>query len=759
MKTHVLGFPRIGRHRELKRALERYWRGEEDAPALASAADAIKGANWRAQSESGLSFVATGDFSLYDQVLDTTAMLGLVPGRFGWAEDTVDLATYFQMARGDSSRNLPAMEMTKWFGTNYHYLVPELEPGLAPKRASSKVEAETRQALALGFSPKPVVLGPITYLSLAREIGGVDRWRLLEPVLEIYCAALAELGSLCAWIQLDEPILGTEMPEAARLAARIAWPRLARAAEPARLMLANYFTRIGPNLELALTSGGRGLHVDLTCEDDASLEEIAARLPSAAVLSAGIVSGRNVWKTDLAAACSRLRPLADRLGNDRLWVASSCSLLHTPVDLAPETDLDPEVARWLAFGVQKCREVAVVGAQLSGTDCSDELAANAAAIASRRRHPAVRRSEVRERVAGVTPDQLRRAPHAERRPAQAEWLELPAFPTTTIGSFPQTGEIRSRRAAYAKGELAEADYVAFIRRQIADTVARQEELGLDVLVHGEPERNDMVEYFGQQMEGFCFTANGWVQSYGSRCVKPPIIYGDVSRPGPMTVPWITYAQSLTRRPMKGMLTGPVTILCWSFVRDDLPRADVCRQIALAIRDEVADLEQAGIGIIQIDEAAFREGLPLAKGEQETYLKWAAECFRLASSGVAPRTQIHTHMCYSQFNEILPWIARMDADVITIESSRSGMQLLDAFAVFAYPNEVGPGIYDIHSPRIPTVPELVDLLERALRVIPAERLWVNPDCGLKTRNWEEVMPSLAHLVEAARILRERHPAKR
>jgi 5-methyltetrahydropteroyltriglutamate--homocysteine methyltransferase len=759
METHVLGFPRIGANRELKRALERHWRGEADAAALAAAAGAVREANWRTQRDAGLSLVATGDFSLYDQVLDTVSMLGLVPERFGWSGGGVGLDTYFQMARGDSARNVPALEMTKWFGTNYHYLVPELAPGMVVRRASDQVLTETRQAVTLGFQAKPVLLGPITFLSLAREVEPLDRWALLEPILDVYCGILAELGPLCEWIQLDEPVLGLDMSPAARQAARVAWPRLAKAAGPARLMLANYFTKVGPNLELALTSGCAALHVDLSREEDMSLPEVVARLPESMVLSAGIVSGRNVWKTDLSAACARLRQLAEDLGDHRLMVASTCSLLHTPVDVACETELAPEIRDWLAFATQKCGEVAVLGRMLAGEDCSGELADNAAAIASRRNHPAVCRAEVRDRVASVTPDQLRRAPYAERRQAQADWLTLPVFPTTTIGSFPQTREIRAQRAAYARGDVTEAEYTAFVRRQIADTVARQEALGLDVLVHGEPERNDMVEYFGQQLDGFCFTRNGWVQSYGSRCVKPPIIYGDVSRPEAMTVPWITYAQSLTRKPMKGMLTGPVTILCWSFVRDDLTRADVCRQIALAIRDEVRDLEQAGVGIVQIDEAAFREGMPLVKGEQEGYLTWATECFRLASSGVAPRTQIHTHMCYSQFGAIVEWIARMDADVISIESSRSGMQLLDAFEAFAYPNEVGPGIYDIHSPRVPTVEELLDLLERALRVIPAERLWINPDCGLKTRTWEEVMPSLANLVEAARSLRQRHESDR
>lgn len=752
METHVLGFPRIGVNRELKKAQEGYWRGALSRAELAAHCDDLKQRHWRIQQEAGLSFVATGDFSLYDHILDTTAMLGAVPDRFAWnAATPVDVDLYFRMARGDAARNIPPMEMTKWFDANYHYLVPEWTPSLPLKLSSLAVVDDTQRAQALGYRPKPVLTGPITYLCLAKEFDHARRWDRLEEVVAVYAEVINRLGACCDWIQIDEPILCTDLADDARQAFAAAYATMARTGN-ARLLLATYFGALDDNLDLALGAGCAGLHIDLV-RGKAQLDRVLDALPGSMVLSAGLVNGRNIWKTDLAQAASTVRKAADTIGLDRLMVASSCSLLHSPVDLDKETELDPELRDWMAFATQKCREIGVLGATVCGKDCAAELAANAASIESRRTSARVHSEAVCTRCAEITPEMYRRAnPYAVRKQAQA-WLSLPPFPTTTIGSFPQTPEIRNARLQYRRGELSEQGYEDFLKDTIKDVVQRQEDLGLDVLVHGESERNDMVEYFGQQLDGFCFSQNGWVQSYGSRCVKPPIIFGDVSRPKPMTVDWIQYAQSLTNKPMKGMLTGPVTILCWSFVRDDLERSEVCKQLALTIRDEVADLEQAGIRIIQIDEAALREGLPIRKRDAAGYLRWAVDAFRLATACVGDGTQIHTHMCYSEFNAIIEWIAEMDADVISIESSRSKMDLLESFKTFQYPNEIGPGVYDIHSPRVPTTGEMLALLQRALDYVPKERLWVNPDCGLKTRAWPETIASLQNMVAAAKQLRE------
>ncbi len=753
MNTHVLGFPRIGANRELKRALESYWRREISETELTAVADALKMENWRTQSQAGLAWVTTGDFSFYDHILDTIALVGAVPERFGWNGESVDLDTYFRMARGDVKRNLSAMEMTKWFDANYHYIVPEITPRTALRRGSSKVVTETRQAINAGYEAKPVLVGPVTFLSVAKEFDGANRWDCLEALTAIYCEVIRELADLgCEWIQVDEPILATDLSEAATAAFETCWPRLTQAAGSARVMLSTYFGPLNENLGLATESGAHALHVDLVRGPD-QLDAVLNQAPSGMTVSLGLVDGRNIWKTDLARAAKALERARDQIGADRVLVGSSCSLLHSPVDLTNETLLADELKNWMAFAVQKCDEVAVLGRWLAGGDVTVDMEANASAIASRRAHAEVVRPEVRERAAAVTPDMLsRQSPYPQRAAAQKAWLKLPLLPTTTIGSFPQTTEIRQMRLKTKKGDVDPAAYEAFIQAEIQSVVDKQEALGLDVLVHGEPERNDMVEYFGQQLDGFCFTRNGWVQSYGSRCVKPPIIYGDVSRPRPMTVEWSRYAQSLTKKPMKGMLTGPVTILCWSFVRDDLSRAEVCQQIALAIRDEVQDLETAGIRVIQIDEAALREGLPLRRADHAAYLRWAVDSFRLTASGVEDATQIHTHMCYSEFNAIIKWIADMDADVISIESSRSKMELLDAFRQFDYPNEIGPGVYDIHSPRVPSKDEVLELLQLALKDVPKERLWVNPDCGLKTRAWPETIASLENMVSATLALR-------
>ena len=753
MDTHVLGFPRIGAHRELKHALDAYWKDEISEEELVRVGTQLRQRHWRIQKDAGLSFVATGDFSFYDHVLDTAVMLGLISARFGDASQEVNLDLYFRMARGDRRANTPALEMTKWFDTNYHYLVPEFTPDMTVRPTPLRIVEETRDALRLGYRPKPVLLGPITFLCLGKAFGNADRWSRLDEILAGYRRVIARLAPLCEWIQIDEPALCTDLPKAAARAFVPALRSLKEACGPTRLLLATYFGGLGENLSLAADSGCDGLHLDLTRNPD-PFHRIFSCLPSAMMMSVGIVDGRNVWRNDLWHSLDQIHCLSEVRGVENIMVASSCSLLHAPTDLDSETGLDPELKSWMSFAVQKCGEVGVLGRASSGQDERAALAENAAALASRRTSPRIRNEDVRSRVANTTPDMLRRvSPYPERKKAQGAWLKLPRFPTTTIGSFPQTEAIRDARLRLRRGTLPAGEYERFLKDAIRECVLQQERLGLDVLVHGEPERNDMVEYFGQQLDGFCFTQNGWVQSYGSRCVKPPIIFGDVARPKPMTVNWASYAQSLTKKPMKGMLTGPVTILCWSFVRDDLPRADVCRQIALALRDEVCDLEAAGIRIIQIDEAALREGLPLRRRAWDAYLRWAVDAFRLTASGVKDATQIHTHMCYSEFNAIVRWIAEMDADVISIESSRSKMELLNAFEKFTYPNEIGPGVYDIHSPRIPSVEEILGLLRLALRVVPPERLWVNPDCGLKTRAWPETLASLEHLVEAARLLRK------
>jgi 5-methyltetrahydropteroyltriglutamate--homocysteine methyltransferase len=752
MESHVLGFPRIGASRELKFALERHWRGELSGPELADVGRELAVRHWNIQREAGLSLVAVGDFSFYDHVLDTAVMLGLVPDRFADGGRPLFPEAYFAMARGDASRDLSPLDMTKWFDTNYHYLVPELAASMTPRLARTAVIEDARLAASLGCRPKAVLLGPVTFLSLCRTADGSDRFELLPGIAAVYREIIRQLAPLCPVIQIDEPILCTDMSAPARAFFKPAWEMLRAAAEGTRLMLATYFGGPGENLDMALESGCHVLHLDATRAGD-GLFAVAERLPGDMGLSLGVVNGRNIWKTDLAGAVASVSAVAGRLGRDRVMVGTGCSLVHVPVDVELERSLDPVVKGGMAFAAQKCREVVIVAEAASGWNHEAALAGNAADLAALRAAPETVDATVRRRVREVTPDMLsRKSPFAERKKVQRQRLGLPLLPTTTIGSFPQTADIRAARLALRRGETDRAGYVAAMRGAIADAVARQEALCLDVLVHGEPERNDMVEYFGQMLAGFCFTENGWVQSYGSRCVKPPVIRGDVSRPRAMTVDWIRHAQGLTRKPVKGMLTGPVTILNWSFVREDIPRAEVCRQIALAMRDEVLELERAGTPIIQIDEAAFREGLPLARADQEAYLSLAVDCFRLTASGVSDATQIHTHMCYSEFGDVIRWIAAMDADVISIECSRSGMALLDVFREFEYPNDIGPGVYDIHSPRVPGAEELAGLLRKAMAVIPADRLWVNPDCGLKTRGWPETMASLENMVAAARLLR-------
>jgi 5-methyltetrahydropteroyltriglutamate--homocysteine methyltransferase len=749
--THNLGFPRIGARRELKFALESYWKGEQTRDALEATGAALRARHWQAQA--GLDLVPVGDFSFYDQMLDMSFTLGNLPARVrGFEGEALD--NYFRVARGraPTGAGVAAGEMTKWFDTNYHYIVPEFDAGTVFTLDASRLLAQLAEARALGIKAKPVIIGPVTYLALGKAKDNSDRLALLPRLLPVYAELLADLAAHGAeWVQIDEPILVTELDAAWRDAVTKSYHALRT--DGVKLLLATYFGPLRDNLPLLEALPVQGVHLDAINARD----EVAALIqhsPVDRIISLGVVNGRNIWKTDLETTLAWLEPVRAALG-ERLWLAPSCSLLHVPVDLANERKLDPQIAAWLAFAVQKLAEIEVLATALirGRAAVAPALAENRAAIVSRRASPLVHDPAVRAAVAALTPDLgRRRSDFATRARLQAASLNLPLYPTTTIGSFPQTPDIRHARAQYKAGKTDQPAYTAAMRREIEHSVRVQETLGLDVLVHGEAERNDMVEYFGEQLSGFAFSQAGWVQSYGSRCVKPPILFGDIRRPAPMTVEWITYAAGLTARPMKGMLTGPVTILNWSFVRDDQPRADTCRQLALAIRAEVLDLEAAGVRIIQIDEAALREGLPLRRAHWRAYLDWAVESFRLAANGVRDETQIHTHMCYSEFNDIIEAIAAMDADVITIETSRSDMELLDVFERFAYPNQIGPGVYDIHSPNIPDESQIVALMRKAAARIPATRLWVNPDCGLKTRQWEEVIPALTAMVSAARTLR-------
>ncbi|WP_425055584.1 5-methyltetrahydropteroyltriglutamate--homocysteine S-methyltransferase [Pseudomonas abyssi] len=758
-RIHNLGFPRIGARRELKFALESYWQDQSSREELKTTAAALRQRHWAQQAE--LDLVPVGDFSFYDQVLDMSFTLGNLPERVrDFHGDELD--NYFRIARGRSAQSaeehagccggVAAGEMTKWFDTNYHYIVPEFTTDSAFTLNATRLIEQLREAKAQNVAAKPVIIGPLTYLAIGKEKDDSNRFDLLERLLPVYLELLTTLAAEgVEWVQIDEPILVTELPSGLDAAFEQAYHALAAA--PVKLLLATYFGRLQDNLALVARLPVAGVHLDAVKAAD-EIDALIAQLPQHSVLSLGVVNGRNIWKTDLNAALQWLAPIATALG-ERLWVAPSCSLLHVPVDLASEQALDTEIASWLAFALQKLDELRILGSALNQgrNSVASELADNQAAIDSRRQSPRVTNPAVQAAVATITSSLgQRRSPYAERAARQSALLKLPQFPTTTIGSFPQTADIRQARRQFKSGELDEASYTQAMQAEIAHCVREQEALGLDVLVHGEPERNDMVEYFGEQLDGYAFSQFGWVQSYGSRCVKPPILFGDISRPRPMTVAWSTYAQSLTDKPMKGMLTGPVTILNWSFVRDDQPRSASCLQLALAIRQEVLDLEKAGVRIIQIDEAALREGLPLRRAQWQAYLDWAVESFRISANGVADDTQIHTHMCYSEFNDIIQSIAAMDADVITIETSRSDMELLDAFKHFEYPNEIGPGVYDIHSPNIPTQEYMVQLMKLAAERVPAERLWVNPDCGLKTRQWAEVTPALANMVAAARALR-------
>ncbi|WP_199264723.1 5-methyltetrahydropteroyltriglutamate--homocysteine S-methyltransferase [Alcaligenes faecalis] len=757
---HNLGFPRVGEQRELKRSLEAYWAGQLSQQELLDTGKALRARHWDLQNKAGLDTVPVGDFAWYDQILEWSTLLGAVPARFGQADNApVSLDTLFRMARGRAPCGRPAAacEMTKWFDTNYHYIVPEFTPGQSFRIARECLFEQVDEAQALGHKVKPVIPGPLTWLWLGKGdayegLADVGKLALLDALLPVYEQVLARFKAQgVEWVQIDEPVLVLDLPQEWQDAFRRVYQDLNQSG--LKLLLATYFDDLHENVTVLKDLPIAGVHVDAV-RAPAALQAVQAVLGQDQVLSAGVISGRDIWRTDLEKTLQTLEPLKAALG-ERLWIAPSCSLLHVPMDVQSETGLDAELKSWLSFAVQKLDELKLLQGLLDGTlDEAGQQAVQAqqAALRARRESRRTHNPAVQAQMAKIDQLKRQRTPFFQRIQAQRNKLNLPAFPTTTIGSFPQTTEIRTARRDWRGGALSDAAYEKAMQAEIEQVIRFQERVGLDVLVHGEAERNDMVEYFGELLGGFAFTQNGWVQSYGSRCVKPPIIFGDVLRLAPMSVAWSSYAQSLTERPVKGMLTGPVTMLQWSFVRDDQSRADTCRQLALALRDEVSDLEQAGIRIIQLDEPAFREGLPLRQGDWQAYLDWAVDCFRLTTSAVSDETQIHTHMCYSEFNDIMQSIADMDADVITIETSRSNMLLLDAFESFEYPNHIGPGVYDIHSPNVPDKDWMVGLMGEAAKRLPADRLWVNPDCGLKTRGWAETEASLLAMVEAATALR-------
>ncbi|GAB4834093.1 hypothetical protein Ancab_032347 [Ancistrocladus abbreviatus] len=759
MASHIVGYPRMGPKRELKFALESFWDGKSSAEDLKKVATDLRSSIWKQMAAAGIKYIPSNTFSYYDQVLDATAMLGAVPQRYGWNGGEIGFDVYFSMARGNAS--VPAMEMTKWFDTNYHYIVPELGPEVKFSYASHKAVDEYKEAKALGIDTVPVLIGPVSYLLLSKHAKGVEKsfslLSLLSKILPIYKEVITELKAAGAsWIQFDEPMLIMDLDSHQLQAFTEAYAELESSLSGVNVLIETYFADITPEAYKTLISlkGVTGYGFDLV-RGVKTLDLVRGEFPSGKYLFAGVVDGRNIWANDLAASLSTLQSLEGIVGKDKLVVSTSCSLLHTAVDLVNETKLDDEIKSWLAFAAQKVVEVNALAKALAGHRDEAFFSSNAAAQASRKSSPRVTNEAVQKAAAGLKDSDHRRATNVSARlDAQQKKMNLPVLPTTTIGSFPQTMELRKVRREYKANKISEDEYVKAIKEEINKVVKLQEELDIDVLVHGEPERNDMVEYFGEQLSGFAFTVNGWVQSYGSRCVKPPIIYGDVSRPKPMTVFWSSTAQSMTARPMKGMLTGPVTILNWSFVRNDQPRFETCYQIALAIKDEVEDLEKAGINVIQIDEAALREGLPLRKSEHAFYLKWAVHSFRITNCGVQDTTQIHTHMCYSNFNDIIHSIIDMDADVITIENSRSDEKLLSVFREgVKYGAGIGPGVYDIHSPRIPSTEEIADRIRKMLAVLETNILWVNPDCGLKTRKYTEVKPALQNVVAAAKLLRQ------
>ena len=744
----VTGSPRIGPRRELKRATEGYWAGRTSRSDLESVASTLRHDMWSGLAEAGLDSVPVNTFSYYDQMLDTAVMLGALPAQVTAISDELD--RYFAAARGN--KDVAPLEMTKWFDTNYHYLVPEIEPATRFTLNPDKVLSELKEALGQGIPARPVVIGPVTFLLLSKGVNGggapIERLQELVPIYSELLSLLADNGAQC--VQLDEPALVTDISPDAPALAEAVYNALGKVSNRPAIYVATYFGDPGASLAALARTPVEAIGVDLVYGGNtavAAVPELANK-----TLVAGVVDGRNIWRTDLEAALSKLATLLGSAAT--VAVSTSCSTMHVPYSLEPETDLDDALRSWLAFGAEKVHEVVVLARALhEGREAvADEIAASNAAVASRKKDPRLHNGQVRARIDSIVASGAHRGDAAERRASQEARLHLPPLPTTTIGSFPQTVEIRKARAALVAGEIDEAEYNRRMEQEIADVIKLQEDLGLDVLVHGEPERNDMVQYFAEQLDGFFATKNGWVQSYGSRCVRPPVLYGDVIRQHPMTVEWAKYAQSLTDKPVKGMLTGPVTILAWSFVRDDQPLADTANQVALAIRDETVDLQSAGIAVIQVDEPALRELLPLRRADQEEYLRWAVGSFRLATAGVADSTQIHTHLCYSEFGEVIGAIADLDADVTSIEAARSHMEVLDDLNAIGFSNSVGPGVYDIHSPRVPSANEMAESLRAALRAVPAQRLWVNPDCGLKTRKTDEVTASLQNMVAAAQEVR-------
>jgi 5-methyltetrahydropteroyltriglutamate--homocysteine methyltransferase len=758
--SSVLGFPRIGANREVKKAVEAYWAGKISADQLTKAAADVKKESWTSVKSHGVDFVPSGEFSLYDHVLDHSAAFNVIPKRYvGLGLSPLDV--YFAMGRGRQSEgvDVPASEMKKWFDSNYHYVVPEFSQETEFKLNFNKALEEYQEAQTSGITTRPVILGPVSFLVLGKAAKGspigFEPISLLSKLLPVYKTLLADLKSAgVEWVQIDEPILVLDSGKKLEREYTEAYTELAQVSP--KILLATYFSRLDSNINYICKLPIAGLHIDLN-RAPGQLEDVIAAIKSTTiVLSLGLVSGRNIWKTDFDVAIKLGQQAVEALGPDRVIVGTSASLLHTPVTLASETKLTPEQKDWFSFALEKASEVAVIAAALSGSQDAKIAAAveeNRASIGKRREFERTSDDAVRKRVAAITSEMLeRKNPFAVRQEIQAKYLHLPKFPTTTIGSFPQTKEIRLARSKLGKGEITEDQYEDFIKKEVEHVVRFQERIGLDLLVHGEPERNDMVQYFGERLQGFVFTQNAWVQSYGSRYVRPPIIVSDISRRGPMTVKWSSYAQSITDKPMKGMLTGPVTILNWSFPRADVTRELQSKQLALALRDEVIDLEKAGIKAIQVDEPAIREGLPLRRADWDAYLKWAVDSFKLSTAGVTDQLQTHSHFCYSDFNDIFPSIQRLDADVISIEASKSDMKLLGAFKAYGYSNQIGPGVYDIHSPRVPGQEEIKNRLKDMLAIIPSNLLFVNPDCGLKTRAWKETEASLVNLVEAAKWAR-------
>jgi 5-methyltetrahydropteroyltriglutamate--homocysteine methyltransferase len=741
------GSPRIGPNRELKRATEGYWAGRTSRPELESVATKLRREMWSGLAKAGLDSVPVNTFSYYDQMLDAAVLLGALPPRVAGVADELD--RYFAAARGNAE--IMPLEMTKWFDTNYHYIVPEIGPDTTFALNSAKVLSELAEAREMGIPARPVVIGPVTFLLLSKAVDGakapIER---LDDLLPLYADLLGQLADNGAeWVQIDEPILVTDASADAPALAKRVYTELGNAAKRPAIHVATYFGDPKDGLPALAGTPVEAIGVDFVAGAGVQVPDLGDK-----TLVAGVVDGRNIWRTDLESTLAQLEGLKGKAAN--LAVSTSCSTLHVPYSLTPEDDpaLDANLRSWLAFGAEKVTEVeALARALRDGKDAAaNEIKASAEAVASRKSDARLRNDQVRGRVSEIDASGAKRGEAAGRRKAQNDRLHLPPLPTTTIGSYPQTPEIRKARAALNNGEIDKAEYERRMKSEIAETIKLQEQLDIDVLVHGEPERNDMVQYFAEQLEGFFAPKNGWVQSYGSRCVRPPILFGDVTRTQPMSVEWSKYAQSLTSRPVKGMLTGPVTILAWSFVRDDQPLADSAKQVALAIRDETVDLQNAGIGVIQVDEPALRELLPLRKADQDAYLKWAVGAFRMATSGVEDATQIHTHLCYSEFGEVIGAIADLDADVTSIEAARSHMEVLDDLNAVGFSNSVGPGVYDIHSPRVPRTEEMAKSLQEALRAVPAERLWANPDCGLKTRKPDEVNASLKNLVAATKQVR-------